>query len=374
MIEGIATSIIASIVIAITLAVYKKGSIREVLDTALFYIAPTGIRSIGSREVDLAPLQKKLTRLILVGQSRFGIHKGQFGKSQTSAESKKWQGSESKEDMDTKPRMYLTYWPTMVLHRRGLAPRSVALAVSGIERIFVGNRVRVAQAAAEGMPPFSAPVIVSYRHTMAGALILSEFQEWNSITRSVIDAMLDPANEWQCVSGGWKQVSEGFSSEDIWATCYAAKLLSRVLSSSGIFSDRERSQAKMQSDLTMTFLSDQWEERKWAYQKLSSEESAVPVFIDIFPVLHTLDHELKEKCLNHFEKWLSPKGDLSEAYLNRLEGVPREQLRARMAYAFYLSTENSNSWKPLFESVSKGDFEKIYSSELAFVLDMSFAF
>ena len=399
--KGVVESAIGVVLGTIVLAIwgYRSDSLREVGITGVLVVivlAIWGYRSDSLREVGggvlayigwhrhLLPskLQRKLRRRILASQTLSGRQKGQFGKSIEAAEDRRWQlVGAAREDMSTKPRMYLTLWPVIVLRRRGLARARSSLAATGIRRTFQDNKVLVAQASVPNMSPMDPTArIVSYRHTMAGALILQEYGKWNRTTRAVIDAMLDPKNAWGTEnawgtpSGGWF-AAEGAKDVDLWASAYAAKLLVRVVSCPGPagFSPRERSEAERKLDATLSFLNCEWTKKQWAYGKLKSEESAVVMFIEVFPVLCKRDPRLLDLCLSHFRKeWLTPTGNLSDEYLKRLKNDPvlGKQLLVRMAYAFYLAGD-ARIWRGMFDSASRGNLDGLQSAELAFLLDMS---
>jgi hypothetical protein len=260
MIEGILTSLAATILVAVFVELYRRGLLREFLDIILYYIKPSGLRAVRSSAPKISTLQGDIVRCLLKDQSRFGIHKGQFGKSNDKQKARSWQNKDTGENITLKPRMYLTFWPTVVMHRHKIARRSVELAYAGIQRLFFNNQVLVAQSAAPNMAPYGKPPMpVSYRHTMAGALVLAEFKPWNSITYAVVDAMLDPKNNWQNESGGWRQVSKGFSGDDLWAGAYAARLLKAALYPSSPFSDIPRDIATKRLERTLFFLQEHWE-------------------------------------------------------------------------------------------------------------------
>jgi hypothetical protein len=54
--------------------------------------------------------------------------------------------------------------------------------------------------------------------------------------------------------------------------------------------------------------------------------------------------------------------------------IPAEQLYARMAYVFFVGDRQSGAWQKLFERLSTQSLRNLLSSDLSFVLDMSFAF
>ena len=376
---SIVVGLVLMVIGAISGAIWRYGSgpLREVGESVLARIRWRR-HLLPSTQVELPSLQRKLKRLILASQTLYGRQMGQFGKSIEAAEDRRWQlAGAAKEDIRTKPRMYLTLWPVIVLRRRGLAPGRISLAAAGIRRTFRDNEVSVAQAAVPNMSPMAPTArIVSYRHTMAGALILQEYEKWNRTTRAVIDAMLD--NAWGTASGGWF-AAEGAQDADLWASAYASNLLVRVVSCPGRaeFSPPERLKAERKLDDTLSFLNCEWTTKKWAYGGLEPEESAVVMFIEVFPVLCKRDPRLLDLCLNHFRQWLTPAHNLSDSYLGPLKAkgspVLGEQLLVRMAYAFYLAGD-ACIWRGMFDSASRGNLDGLHSAELAFLLDMSFSF
>lgn len=374
MIEGIVASIIAAVVGAISVAAYRYSWLSGLVDLLLITLGKSTVRRIGGAPPTVGKLQKLIIRLLLADQSLIGVHKGQFGKSTSLSVLKKWQTQGSRENVSIKPRIYLTYWPTLILQRHNLKKRSVGLARLSIQNLFSNNRILVAQSAAPNMAPDREPVIVSYRHTMAGSLILAAFESWNPTTRATLDAMIDPKNDWQKSNGGWRQVSDHFNTADLWASAYAVELLDKCLSPSSPFSKAEQTRAEQLLISTLSFFEEHWAKKHWAFGKLTAGEAAVPLYINLVQVLAQWKPSMAADCLKVFESWLSHSGDLSDSYKAKLDGWPSEQLYARMAYAFYLGDIDSNIWKILFEKLVQGDLTKLYSSGLSFTLDMSFAY
>ena len=76
--------------------------------------------------------------------------------------------------------------------------------------------------------------------------------------------------------------------------------------------------------------------------------------------------------------WLNPAGDLRKSYLERLaaQKTPIFSVQAyiRMAYAFYISNDKTIDWHPLFERVAQSSLKQLYSTEWAFLLDLSFIY
>lgn len=370
MVDGILSSLIVAILVPLTIAAYKYTFLGAVIDQAVLPLFGKG----ANQEPTVKAFRKRLIRLLVADQSVLGPHKGQFGKATSLAESDRWQLPGSKEDVSVKPRMYLTFWPIHVLSKHQVAKRSLSFAFSGIEAIFQNQRVMVAQSASPHMSPLGVPQIVSYRHSMAGALVLAVKDPWNSITRSVVDAMLDPKNKWQKPNGGWRQVGDDFSGADLWASAYAAKLLDYCLDVDSPISSNERKRAEEVLDLTLQFLEESWLKNKWAAGKIVAEEGGPMLFIDTVAVLKKYKPELEASCIAAFESWLCLGGDLSDDYKKKLSTIPPVSLYARMAYAFYLSAPNLSHWKVLFERLSQHNPSELHSSELAFAIDMSYAY
>lgn len=378
MVEGILTSIIAAAIIALATALYRGGYLHVFYDNLMFCIAPSGIHQPSILPQEASALQRYFVRRLLRDQSRFGHHRGQYGKSRDPLYSQIWQPKGSKENLNLKPRMYLTYWPVIVLHSHGLALRSVDLALSGVARLFKDGRIPL-HTSAPGPSPTIRKQTWNHRHSMAGAHLLAVGEPNNSITQSVFDLMIDHRNDWQDSSGGWWQTSEKENKPDLWASIYALKLLELVRST-------EKSITQLQSALvtsaiqrTITYFEAEWYANHWSEQgKLLAEENLVPMFIDLAPLLAHYSPRLHSECTDAMKQWLSPGGDLSKTYLAVLEtqATPlfAEQAYARMAYAFYRSHIETIDWRPLFERAVRSSMHRLFSSELAFLLDLSFAY
>lgn len=374
--QGILASIIAAAFVGLVVAAYRSPHFRMLLDSLFIALRLSITRRPGGVPPTLLDLRKRIIRLLVADQSLRGIHRGQFGKATPVSESKLWQipNAGKAENIRIKPRMYLTYWPILIMHRHGVAPRSVSLARLSIESLFSNNRIRVAQSAAPNMAPDRDPMLISYRHTMAAALILSSFEAWNSITRSVLDAMLDPRNDWQETNGGWRQVSADFYAADVWASAYAAQLLAVCLKTNSPFSKAEKTRAQELLVSTLSFLEEQWNSTAWAFGELTSEEVSVPLYVELVKILKRWKPSMANDCLKVFSSWLSSGGDLSDTYKANVNHIPAERLYARMAYAHFLGQNDSSIWKILFERLAQGDLSHLNSAELSFVLDISYSY
>jgi hypothetical protein len=373
MLEGIIKTAFSKIFFSAIGKIYRSPWVNEFFNS--FYVALEVLKIPYENKDTVRKFRQKLVRLILADQFMEGIHKGQFGKSTSHSESKKWQVPGSNENLDIKPKMYLTYWSVLVLEKRKLASHAIMLARFNMKNLFLknNNKIPVHRSATPNMSPLeSIHPVFSYRHTMAGALILSIFEEWNEVTRSTLDEMIDRRNNWQGANGDWKQVSDDCNSIDIWTSAYAAKLLANCLSSESHFSEDEKTKAKEIFDKTILFLEAEWRDNRWAFAKLDPEEAAVLLYIELFEVLKTSKSSLIDDCITEFTTWLSPRGNLSDSYKTKLSHLSEAQLYARMSYAFYLNDNVSNKWRILFENLPRCDLKKMYVSDLAYALDMSF--
>lgn len=374
MIEGIIASLIAALIGSITIFFYKKGYIHKLYDWFLFLIAPKGDSKQIITPKKLIKLQKRIKRRLLLDQSRFGHHRGQFGKSCDSLNAEKWQTKGSKENMNLKPRMYLTYWPINILNKYQIELHSLNIAIKGIKELFKNDKIPVFSSAPQPSPT-GLTLIFNIRHTMAGAHILALENPDNNITRAVIGQMLDLNNHWQDRNGGWKQTSDSDSKVDLWASVYAIKLLDFVITNDlKAFKDKSDLIAKTIKS-TMTFIESEFKKNKWGEPgKLLVEENLVSMFIDLAPLLHNYSLSLYKECLSEMNSWLDNASNLSESYLSILERqstpVSKEQAYSRLAYAYFLAADNK--WKLWFERLSDTSLKSMFSSELAFLLDLTF--
>ncbi len=152
-----------------------------------------------------------LVRWLSDDQVRHGVRRGQFGASIDPEEEERFKGKG--DALGTKPRLYLTSWPCFILKRHGLATRQLGMAEDAIERLLLkeptgrsGVRyVRVSQSVLTDGPVGSQPLLVSYRHTIRAAHVLFSLNTKSPDALAILSAMLDPASDWQCPSGGWRE-------------------------------------------------------------------------------------------------------------------------------------------------------------------------
>lgn len=371
MIEGIISSIIATILVAVGVFLYRKGYFLEWYDLLLRKLST----SVNVREIDnkrLNRIRKLLIRKLISDQTRKGIHYGQFGKSAANLESAKYQGNP--ENLAIKPRIYLTFWPGVILKKHNLAPRALHLAIKGIQKLYHNNRITVSQSLSSGMLPDKQPVMISYRHTMCGALFLYYHLSWNSVTRGVVDLMIDRRNKWQNSDGGWAHSDREVIESDLWGSVYAIQLLQILNQSEGVYSAILRKDAEQALKDTLEYFKNEWVTSKWTYGGACAEENAVNLFIDIAPILKIYDLDLYTEVLNHLLNWLSPAYDLSEAYIAICSGIPKPRLCARMAYALYKAGQSKVIWIPLFKNAISDNLDDFISTEIAFLIDLCYEY
>jgi hypothetical protein len=372
MIQGVLSSLVATVIAALMVYLWKAGYLQEWHDLSSEWLRVNRTQEASPLRV-IPRLRRRLVRQLILDQSRSGVHYGQFGRSTSFAESAKYQ--RNPEDLSTKPRMYLTFWPGVVLGTRGLASRAVRLANRGVQLLFDHGCIHVHQPISTGSLPQRQTRLVSYRHTICGAYYLYLQIGWNDTTRVVLDRMLDPRNRWQNSDGGWAHSNKGVVDSDLWACAYAFRLLDAAITQCGEqITTRQSDLAKVAQANTVRFLTESWRKNKWAYGAAGAEENAVSLYIEVAEALPRYDRDLFAAVSSELETWLSPAGDLSEAYIGACHDVLPVQLRARMAYALFRGFPRRLAWSPLFEHVLHDDHRGLISSEVAFVIDLTFEY
>lgn len=309
----------------------------------------------------------RILEALLVDQSTSGTHKGQFGASVSLSESEQYG---DKEDMETKPRMYMTRWPCLVLGRYRLAPLAVAFAVENVTRLFSGGRILGRDAYAASRVDRPQRIICNFRHTMCGALLLLEQTGWNQITRRVLGEMLDAADPWQVPCGGWKGVSSR-SEADLFASLYAIRLLNAVILLGGDAPGFARDPLEP-LHRSLDYLERQWDKNGWQFSDLSSEETFPQAFIEISDVISRHRPRLHQRVVARLLDQLNSTGGLSASYKQKSDPlVSEERHHARLAYATYLAEQPFAVWGSLAGSALSGRLDRMYAAELAFSLDMS---
>lgn len=178
-------------------------------------------RAVPSRDAGLSTHRRRLLDALRVDQSISGPHYGQFGRPANLEEEVRFQTGG--EDIQSKPRMFLTMWPVIVLTQRRLMKSRAALAEAGVRRLMSGGRIRVFQSADANMSPIRLRPLISYRHTMCAAVILHQRTGWGADVRNIVGAMLDEQGGWQNDDGGWAQCDVQFTASDLFSSSYAMR-------------------------------------------------------------------------------------------------------------------------------------------------------
>jgi hypothetical protein len=372
LIFGIISSILATCIVAGFVYAYHQGILRDWWDKFFTVFRSTTPSVAINSSHDSTKLRTILLRRLRQDQSRSGIHYGQFGRYTNLVEEQKFQTGAEKKNLMVKPRLYLTAWPGIILATREIAPRQLALATKGIKRLFVNNRIHISPPAARQTPPQRQPRMISYRHTICGALFLYYVQGCGPIVHNVIAAMLDKRNQWQNRDGGWAQCNQDYTGSDLWGSAYAARLLDKVVADEPTFSDLEHALAIDSLTQTLEYLKNCWQRNKWAYGGSPSEENAVLILIEIAPLLLLHDKQFLNDVVDHIHQWLDPSGDLSDNYLSICRDTSHASLYTRMSYAFCRSVKKTDLWVPLYHRASERIDEELNSADMAFLLDLTY--
>lgn len=120
---------------------------------------------------------------------------------------------------------------------------------------------------------------------------------------------------------------------------------------------------------TIKYSYEQWKQHGWGVGDATSQENAPYELAEQAPILRDYAPDLLDEVTKAMVKnWLSPTGDLTDAYLASCKGVAPRDLRARLAYGLYRA--NNPSWRLLFESALP-DTSLLNSAEMAYLIDMS---
>jgi hypothetical protein len=311
---------------------------------------------------------RRLLRMLLRDQSRFGRHRGQFGRLRSLGQGRAW--APPVERMFSRPRMYVTRWPCRVLKSHGLAPRALALAIAGVEALFENHMIL----GEEDTNPLAwrRRRFVNLRHTICAALILFEQKGWEQAhVKAVVGEMLSRGDRWRR-RGGWLHSEAEPDSADLYSTLYAVQLLDAVTNCPDVSSDlAEAAEAVVQQSLV--YLENEWKEHGWKYRALSAQESFPLAFIEVAEVLRRRRPELHDSVVDRLLAHRNPAGGLQSGYLAAVQDesdVSAECLLARNAYATYQALLPRSVWGPLRDAALAGNCGSLTAVEAAFLIDM----
>jgi len=363
---SIAAGLITSAVVAVIAVVWRHGIVQalwERLSLTIFWYSASPESSSHSYRKMLA----NFVRWLRADQSRKGPHYGQFGLHAAIEEEARYQTGH--EELAAKPRMFLTLWPVEILRRRGLLDYSIAIAVRGVERLLINGRVRVFQSAENRMSPTRSASVISFRHTLAAALILISSGRWSRVVHNIVGAMLDEGGGWQNQDGGWAQCDRQYTESDIYASSYALRILFESLKRRD-FDIEGQKVMETSLDRTLSYFEEVWSVDKWKYGDVSSEENAPYVLSLIAPVLLERRPLLARSVIAHMRSWMTQANTPSQLYLHQCANDSLLALCSRLAYAMYRAGAEKVMWHSLFEYGLEHLGETANSAEISFMLDL----
>lgn len=370
-IERLVGGLVATGICSLVAMAYRHGIIQHWWDGLISKFEKFG----GRERKNLIPNPKKysprLLRRLRLDQSRLGRHLGEFGKTSNPNSEGPYNPELSTPELDAKPRMYLTSWPVRVLTKNSRGPRMLRFAEKGIKRLLKNNRVYELRFL-ETHPTKRSTRIISYRHTICAVLIVRSIRGWTEQVRSVVDAMIDPRNEWQKADGGWAKCEGNDEQSDLWSSAYALRMLFEVIEDRDSFNTSTVELAESSIRKTIAFFKQDWEKNRWRFGEVVSEVNSVQIFIDIVVPLKRYEPGLLNEVVSTFRNWKSPEGNLSQSYLKTCG--PTESgasLYARFAYALHLAGAPRDEWSHFMHESFRRYDEYLNSADVAFLLDLS---
>jgi hypothetical protein len=313
-----------------------------------------------------------LVQWLINDQSKDTIHYGQFGRQANPKEEALYQKTGA-ERQDVKPRMYLTFWPTIVMHKHNMAPRQVAFAIEGTKRLFRGQQIRVAVGASPGMSPLSASDTVSFRHTIKAAHLFLRTNTHRDIVRTVLGQALDSSRQWQNQDGSWAQCDTLLGTSDVWASTYAAAFLFDVLRLKGELGALDASAATSALKRTLASLRAEWTLNQWAHGKVASAENAPLMYHELHEVLVKCDPDLGKAVRAYCRNWLTSTCQVSGAYLEKCQATTYAAASARLGYVIFLSGEDPALVEALSDEALASFDQGLNAADIGFLLDIAAA-
>lgn len=188
------------------------------VDHALSTIQP-------SRKIPDNFLRKHIIKKLIIDQATVKPFRGQFGNSSNHAYEK--ESVSNNEVIEEKPRMYLTYWPTLIFVELNIRKGNLKLVKVGLSDLFTGNKINTTKKIND--EAHRALHVPSHRHTLLGAAI--EIDLSGTITlrsREILSEVFQSQNEWRDTeTGAWYEIP-GDKIPDLFTTMYAVNLLERL--------------------------------------------------------------------------------------------------------------------------------------------------
>jgi hypothetical protein len=310
-----------------------------------------------------------------------GHFKGQFGKYQRKEEESRY--ISGKENIDIKPRLYLTGVPTFILkkHDDSFNLKNIFSQVrEGMQLLFKDSYVFVAVGAMHYTNPTSkSHKMISFRHTIRAAQILLEIAENKkdmALPLVVLGRMLDSNLDLQTESGGWRQCNIEFTDEDLWVSAYSAGFLFSVMERAKELSLKPDTIVLVDSSLnrTLVWLEDEWKKNQWGYGKVKSIENAPILFCVVANPIIIKKPAFASLIISEFKRYVDATGQPKEHYLNELTVIGKYSASVRLAYTLFLVKDSmelqDNPWQTLANFAESNKNEGYSSSDAAMMLDM----
>lgn len=304
---------------------------------------PVGKARVAGQVKEFAKIVETLLTYLNEDLERDGFFRGQFGRGQRIVEEARYQNT--KQSLDTKPRLYLTGWPVFVLlkHRRRVASNEMLPVVrDGLLDLLKDDWIAISAGAHRFSDPLSrghAKGIISYRHTIRAVQILMALDPKSELPKRVLGRMLDPTADMQTKTGGWRQCDVNFREEDLWGTSYATGFLNTCILQSANLRINAQTVNRATNALkhTLTWLNKKWIEEAWSYDKVPSEENAPIVFPEVFGSAIIRAPKLARSVMSTFETYLDSSNQPTSYYLKKNTFVGQCAAATRLAYSFFLA-------------------------------------
>jgi pyrimidine deaminase RibD-like protein len=268
--------------------------------------------------------------------------RGQFGRGQRIREEERYQSTG--QNLDTKPRLYLTGWPVFVLlkHKQKIKADDMLLIVrDGLLNLLKDDWIPISAGAHRFSDPLSRSHpkgIISYRHTIRAVQILMALDPRSEIPKRVLGRMLDPSADMQTKSGGWRQCDVDFREEDLWGTSYAAGFLYMCIHSEQLRLNAQTiNRANKALKNTLMWLNMKWTQEAWSYGEVSSEENAPILFPEVFDSAVNCAPRLARSVLRTFDSYLDASNQPTSYHLQKNVLVGPFAAATRLAYNFFLA-------------------------------------
>jgi hypothetical protein len=311
----------------------------------------------------LGRMHRKLYRRLMLTQDRRGPHSGEFGKGLRVEEESHYRGSE--ENLDSKPRLYLTFWPLRLISLRA-EERALLRAARSFNARFPDGHVYLTRPAQRGVSPLATGKVCSIRHTLKLAhcwLLLPE--GFPSRDRSV-DSILDVSDEWLTDASGFRSVADVNEAADLWATAYALNLYYQINKSSQRDSKRHPDIGLIATEMSRLWHS----ELDSASGSIPAEQTLILIAHEIGEAVQVLDPNFSATIRHWLLSLTGPSGSPNETALAQARGVTEASTSIRLAYALYCTGGSERDWRPCLEHGLLLSDQYLSSPDLAWCVEL----